>query len=188
RRAGVAALSAVYLVQSVALGLTPAQAQVSPPSSGQASGQSTTQSSGTNATPGVVGYQYDGFGRLSAVPGLISSITYHASGQPLVTTYANGVVETRSYDANRLWLTGIVTTGPGGAALFSESYTRNDKGLITSVTSNRPYGNWTYAYDTVDRLTQITNRDSADFSQSFTYDAADNVTSNSAVGSYSYPA
>ncbi|WP_208996002.1 hypothetical protein, partial [Pannonibacter tanglangensis] len=39
RRAGVAALSAVYLVQSVALGLTPAQAQVSPPSSGQASGQ-----------------------------------------------------------------------------------------------------------------------------------------------------
>ncbi|NBN65941.1 RHS repeat domain-containing protein, partial [Pannonibacter tanglangensis] len=40
----------------------------------------------------------------------------------------------------------------------------------------------------LDRLTQITNRDSADFSQSFTYDAADNVTSNSAVGSYSYPA
>lgn len=60
--------------------------------------------------------------------------------------------------------------------------------MITSVTSNRPYGNWTYAYDSTDRLTQITNRDSADFSQSFTYDAAGNVTFNSAVGSYTYPA
>ena len=153
---------------------------------------SSTAAVGTNPTPGVVNYQYDGFGRVSAVPGLVTSVTYHVSGQPRLTTYPNGVTETRSYDAGRMWLTGITTTGPeagaGGTVLFTESYTRNAKGLITSVTSNRPYGNWTYAYDSVDRLTQITNRDSADFSQSFTYDAADNVTFNSAVGSYTYPA
>jgi hypothetical protein len=91
--------------------------------------QSPTAAVGTNPTPGVVNYQYDGFGRVSAVPGLVTSVTYHASGQPLVTTYPNGVTETRSYDAGRMWLTGITTTGPdagtGGTVLFSESYTRN---------------------------------------------------------------
>ncbi len=54
--------------------------------------------------------------------------------------------------------------------------------------TNRPKGNWDYAYDELDQLLSATNLDDATLTQSFTYDEAGNMTYNSALGSYSYPA
>lgn len=47
---------------------------------------------------------------------------------------------------------------------------------------------WTYGYDDLDRLTLATDSGDSSLSQSFAYDAVGNMTSNSAVGSYTYPA
>lgn len=131
-------------------------------------------------------YQYDEFGNLESIPGLVTNITRTATFEPLVTTYANGVTETRSYDPNRQWLLSITSSNSGGT-IFTESYTRNTKGLITTVASNRANGNWTYGYDTAYRLISATNLDSSSYTQTFQYDAADNITYNSQVGSYTYP-
>ncbi len=72
--------------------------------------------------------------------------------------------------------------------LFDETYTRDDMGRMTKVRSNRPKGNWDYAYDELDQLLSATNLDDATLTQSFTYDEAGNTTYNSALGTYSYPA
>ncbi|WP_168206218.1 RHS repeat-associated core domain-containing protein [Labrenzia sp. PHM005] len=133
--------------------------------------------------------QYNGHGELNAIPGLISGITRAATGEPLVTSYANGVTETRTYHAQRQWLFAIVTAN-SSETLFTETYVRDNKGLIKEVTSNRPHGNWTYGYDGVDRLTTITNS-TADYNQTLAYNAADNITSNSVFvnnSNYTYPA
>ncbi|WP_306143142.1 RHS repeat-associated core domain-containing protein [Roseibium sp. MMSF_3412] len=141
----------------------------------------------TDAVPSATGtYQYDGAGRLQSIPGLITHISYNAGSDPVVTTYGNGIVEARTYDPNRRWLMSISASG-GQTGLFEESYTRSDKGLITEVVSNRTNGNWQYGYDTVDRLVSATNLDDGLLSQSFAYDAADNITFNSSVGAYTYP-
>lgn len=141
----------------------------------------------SDAVPSATGtYQYDGAGRLQSIPGLITHISYDANSDPVATTYGNGIVEARAYDPNRRWLMSI-SAQSGQTGLFEESYTRSDKGLITDVVSNRANGNWHYGYDTVDRLVSATNLDDGLLSQSFAYDAADNITFNSSVGAYTYP-
>ncbi|WP_306143146.1 RHS repeat domain-containing protein [Roseibium sp. MMSF_3412] len=141
----------------------------------------------SDAVPSATGtYQYDGAGRLQSIPGLITHISYNAGSDPVATTYGNGIVEARTYDPNRRWLMSI-SAQSGQTGLFEESYTRSDKGLITEVVSNRTNGNWHYGYDTVDRLVSATNLDDGLLSQSFAYDAADNITFNSSVGAYTYP-
>jgi YD repeat-containing protein len=47
---------------------------------------------------------------------------------------------------------------------------------------------WSYGYTDLDFLTQATNAGDASLSQSFTYDTAGNLLSNSQVGAYTYPA
>ncbi len=77
----------------------------------------------------------------------------------------------------------------GATTLQDISYTRAPTGRITSVShAGRPNDSWTYAYDTLDRLLTATNTGDASLSQTFSYDSAHNLTSNSAVGTYSYPA
>ena len=113
-------------------------------------------------------------------------------------TYANGVVTTNTYSADRGWLERVRTVK--AAAVHQDvSFVRNGHGLITSVASSAglPAGgdakdSWTYAYDTLDRLLQAQNAwqpafDAASLSQQFTYDAAHNMTSNTRIGTYTYP-
>ena len=130
-------------------------------------------------------YQYDGAGLLSSIPGLVTNISRNANFDPVATTYGNGVTESRTYDPNRQWLMSI-TAVSGSTTLLQESYTRSDKGLITNVASNRAKGDWQYGYDTADRLVSATNLNDTSYTQTFQYNAGDNVTYNSAVGSYTY--
>ncbi len=47
---------------------------------------------------------------------------------------------------------------------------------------------WTYAYDDLDRLLSAANTNTPSLSQTFTYDLAGNLTANSSLGAYVYPA
>ena len=52
---------------------------------------------------------YDAAGRLNAVPGLVTSTTYDASGNAETFTRANGVVSTYAYSDQRGWLDSLTT-------------------------------------------------------------------------------
>ena len=61
-------------------------------------------------------------------------------------------------------------------------------GRISAVDGSRTNEDWTYSYDNLDRLLSAANTNTPALSQSFTYDAGGNILTNSAIGSYGYPA
>jgi RHS repeat-associated protein len=127
---------------------------------------------------------YDGAGRLYAIPGVITGITYNARGNVLTQSNANGTTTTKTYSPTRLWVTGITTTKPG-ATFQNLGYSRDAEGKISSVTSSDSYQVWTYGYDQ-HRLTSATNP--AMLGQSFSYDTTGNLTWNSFFDDpYVYP-
>jgi RHS repeat-associated protein len=138
---------------------------------------------GTAAAP----LTYDGAGRLTGIPGVLSNIQYNAHGQSKVVTYANGVTSTFAYNDARGWLNGI-THANGTGPLMAFSYTRAPTGRINAVASaTNPSESWTYTYDDLDRLLAAANTGTPAYNQTFSYDIANNITYNSAVGSYTYP-
>jgi RHS Repeat len=115
-------------------------------------------------------------------------MTYDARGNVLAAAYANGVTTANTFDAARGWLTGVATA-KGATILQSLSYARDAAGRITSRGAAYLKDGWTYAYDDLDRLLSATNSGDSSLSQSFAYDAAHNMTGNSALaGAYVYPA
>ncbi|MFZ5791054.1 MAG: RHS repeat-associated core domain-containing protein [Pseudomonadota bacterium] len=115
------------------------------------------------------------------------SCGYDARGQVLTFQRANGATTTYSYSAARGWLNSLVTTA-GATTIQNLVYGRDAHGRITGVTSSQADESWTYGYDDLDRLLTATNTTNSALNQSWTYDSVDNMTSNSAVGSYTYPA
>jgi RHS repeat-associated protein len=123
---------------------------------------------------------------LKAIPGIVASVTYDASGRPLVQTNVNGTVTTRSYSAQRGFLTRIGTTA-GAATIQSLAYAVDPTGMLEGVTSPFPDESWSYDYDDLYRLTQATNTGNPAESQSWQYDAIGRITYNSRIGAYTYP-
>jgi RHS repeat-associated protein len=138
---------------------------------------------GTSASPIL----YDGAGRTKVLPGVVTYAAYDASGNLTSQTNANGTVTTRSYSATRNWLNTILTTA-GSVTLQKLSYTRDAEGKISSITSPFPDESWTYTYDDLHRLTSAVDATTPGNGQSMTYDLIGNVTSNTMLGTYSYPA
>jgi RHS repeat-associated protein len=132
---------------------------------------------------------YDNAGHLSTVPNIITSVAYDALGRATSIVNANGTTQSWTYDANRLWVTGITTTS-GSTNLQALTYGFDADGNRTSVTSNSSNStneSWTYAYDELHRVTSAVDTSSSAYSQSFTFNATGNILSNSRVGSYTYP-
>ncbi len=138
---------------------------------------------GTPATP----WTYDGAGRLLAIPGLITSTLYNARNEVTQQTRANGVVTNTSYSAARGWVLGLQTQNASAVTLQNLTLTRDGRGRILTSTSDVSSESWTYGYDDLDRLLTATNTGNSALSQSFTYDSVDNMLTNSAVGTYTYP-
>jgi RHS repeat-associated protein len=130
---------------------------------------------------------YDAAGRLNAVPGVITATAYDARGNPTNVTRANGVGSVLGYSLPRGWLTSLTTT-VGATTLQDLSYARDMHGRINGVTSSQPGESWSYGYDDMDRLLTATNITDSLLTQSFAYDRVGNMTSNSAIGAYTYPA
>jgi RHS repeat-associated protein len=133
---------------------------------------------------------YDNAGQLFSVPNILTSVAYDAHGRATSLVNANGTTQTRTYDANRFWVTGI-TTSNGSTNLQALTYGFDADGNRTSVTSsssNNSDESWTYGYDELHRVTSAVDTSNSAYSQSFTFNAAGNIVSNSRVGSYTYPA
>lgn len=60
----------------------------------------------------------------------MTSIAYDAWDNPIRLAYGNGVIETRSQDAKRGWLTQVLAA-KGGTCLLDTKLTRSASGLIT---------------------------------------------------------
>ena len=132
-------------------------------------------------------FVYDAQARLYSVPGVVTSTLYAADGQTTNIAYPNGVDTTFLYDAERRWL--IETdTDNATTELLDLVYRRDLAGRIREVTSSRPGDSWLYAQDTLDRLTIAENIDNVVPDQTFSYSPNGNMTSNSALGTYTYPA
>ena len=102
-------------------------------------------------------FAYDDAGRPTAIPGILTSVTYDAAGRPLVQTNANGTATTRQYNEQRGVLESLVTTGPGGT-IQSLTYGYDPHlPLATSLQSPRTGESWTWEYDDGYRLTTGTN-------------------------------
>jgi RHS repeat-associated protein len=130
----------------------------------------------------VVNHSYDSAGRLLAVGGYASGMSYNARGQLTRLTYGNGVVQQYTYNSPRQWLSAASVTGPGGT-LYQASYGYDAAARVTSTSSTtESLLNLTYGYDDRGRLLSVAGGQA----QTFTYDAVGNLTSNSQVGSYSY--
>ncbi len=129
--------------------------------------------------------RYDGAGRLAAIPGYVDAARYTAAGKLTRLVNANGTTTTMPYDARRGWLSAIETK-TSAATIQDRSFTRDDKGLISEVASPRPQDVRTYARDEADQLTSATGAATPVADQTWAYDLAGNMASNSRLGTYQY--
>jgi RHS repeat-associated protein len=123
----------------------------------------------------------------------ISGLTYNERGQVMSLTYGNGVTATYSYDdqignrgtTHRGFMVGASAKTSAGTTLFGQLYTRNAKGLITAIDDTTIASNtardWTFTYDSLDRLRIAINVGTSANSRSYAYDEADNLIYNSAL-------
>jgi RHS repeat-associated protein len=131
----------------------------------------------------VVTDTYAADGNLNSVSNYVSSMSWSPAGQLMSLTDSNGAKTAYSYDANRLWLTSATTQNSAKQTLYTAGYTYDVAGRVRSMSQGTPSAQTSnYTYDDLNRLTGVSGAQS----QSFTYDALGNVTSNSLVGSYTY--
>ena len=88
-----------------------------------------------------VTYSYDGLDRLQSIPGFVTGCSYDLDNKLTRMTYANGVANTYSYDANDR------PTTIAAGSLLNLSYGYDPAGNITRINSDY------YGYDGLNRLT-----------------------------------
>ncbi len=116
----------------------------------------------------------------------ISSIAYNARGQATAVTYGNGATAAYTYNAQRGWMMGVSAVNLGLTQL-SQTYARNQKGMITGITSPTTGMSWAYAYDGLDRLITADNINTNSEDRSYLYDEADNMLRNSGLNATACP-
>jgi RHS repeat-associated protein len=138
-------------------------------------------------------YKYDLAGRLTSLDnGLVTATTatepdffiasalYNARGQTSEITYGDGTKTTFSYNDQRGFLT-RVSSAKGTIVHLDQSYTRTDKGLITSINDPQAIPIWTYSYDELNRLIAADNNNGTTDDRAYAYDNADNMVRNSGL-------
>ncbi|HUZ03055.1 MAG TPA: toxin TcdB middle/N-terminal domain-containing protein [Thermomicrobiaceae bacterium] len=128
-------------------------------------------------------YTYDARGLVTAVSDVVTGIDHDLTGRRTQTRYANGAVETRSYDALTHRLTNLGVQS-GGAGLFALAYTFDRVGNVVQIGSADPTRAWTYSYDDLYRLIGATSGDG--LARDYRYDDAGNIVHRSDVGDYHY--
>lgn len=121
----------------------------------------------TNARGQVIAYEYDELDRLTrkTLPEGVITYAYDAAGNLTDTQHYNGSRVQTSHDAlNRV--TQVIQTLPGGYSA-TIGYGYDAAGNRTSMTT--PWGSFSYQYDSLNRLTALTNPQAKTFT--FQYDA-----------------
>jgi RHS repeat-associated protein len=135
----------------------------------------------------TVTYNYDATGRLSSVRGhapYVRATSYDPDGQISSIIYGNFVTGKFLYDPARRWLKSASVLGPGSPhPLYDATYQHDSAGHITTISSSsHQLLNLNFAYDALNRLSQVGGAQT----EQFAYDDIGNITSNLAVGTYSY--
>ena len=145
-------------------------------------------------------FELDPIGRVTAVEGIIPSITYGPMGAVEQVTYANGVTTAIGTDSEGN-TTSIVTEGGDGARLFDRSYLYDAEDNLLEIVDHAPdgdamSGSAVFTYDAFSRLTSahLDPDNGHQEMMAYSYDALDNITrkiSSSAesaahVGDYTY--
>jgi RHS repeat-associated protein len=147
------------------------------------------------------GYQYgllqsvtdttDTTGTCGSTCTLWTANAMNAFGEIAQETLGNGVVTNRSYDAVTSWLSAATAGVGGGAALLNQSYAEDKDGNITQRQDNNAGLTENLYYDADNRLTCATLTSSCS-TPTFAYDGGvagpGNITTQTGVGTYSYPA
>jgi RHS repeat-associated protein len=110
---------------------------------------------------------------------LYMSATYTPWGAPFYRQMGNGLTEQRQYD-KRLRLTSTAQSQPGSTVKYSMTTGYDYAGNVTSTTDN-VNGNWTYAYDHLNRLHTATSLPG--FNLDWEYDSFGNRESQTNSGS-----
>lgn len=117
--------------------------------------------------------------------------TANAFGQITQETLGNRVVTNRSYDSVTSWLSGATAGVGGGAALVNQSYLQDKNGSITQRQNNNLGLTESFGYDADNRLT-CTALSATCSTATLAYDGGvagpGNITSQTGVGTYAYPA
>ena len=133
-------------------------------------------------------YKYDAAGRLVQFGNDITDVQYDLRGNPTRSDYGNGVIDQRTYSAARGWLIDVRAISVLDGISY-KTYTRSGTGRILSVDATLDAGDLAYVYDYTGRLLSATNASGlTEYDQSFTYDGAGRMRSNSKVGAYTYGA
>jgi Rhs family protein len=131
-------------------------------------------------------YEYDAADRLTKITNPINietTFTYDANDRRTSMTYANGVTTIYTYDdAGRL--TNMTTQNSIPVTIDSYSYTYNSVNGRISMADN--YGNHTYQYDDLYRLTDATHPQAYNPDETFTYDAVGSRQSSILSANYLY--
>lgn len=105
--------------------------------------------------------------------------TYTPFGEISTVKYPNGITQSRTYDTKNL-LSDIVYTNSGQIKVFSQTYTRDSNGYITSIkedgTAVTPQTT-EYKYDSLNRLVSSTRKNSS-ASNTYKYDSLGNMLSS----------
>jgi RHS repeat-associated protein len=125
-----------------------------------------------------INYWYDSVGRLQSLTTTNSTLvqyTYDAAGRLSLKTLGNGVYSTYFYDSVSQ-LVALTNAGPGGNTISYFNYGYDSRGRRTSM--NTAYGQWTYQYDDLGRLTSAvlasTSTNVPNQNLNYTYDALGN--------------
>lgn len=114
-------------------------------------------------------YHYDELDRLVDMPGFVSSTGYYANNQLKQMVYANGVVNSYTYDANGRPTN--ISAGQGN--LLNLTYTYDAVGNITKINNDN------YSYNGINRLTWYGNKPLEQATTAngtrWTYDGAGNI-------------
>lgn len=100
--------------------------------------------------------EYDGHGRVRRIPGVVDDVEYTKDDRISRIATANGAVSTRLYSPERRWLTSKQTTLHGTVQQDLE-YIRRSDGRIERIRSGFGERDWTFQYDTMQRLIRADN-------------------------------
>ncbi len=138
----------------------------------------------------VVNYTYDPAGNLKTVSNYVTDTTYTPLGQRDVMTLGNGVVTDYNYDPNHFRLSQIYTTKTS-TVHQNLNFAYDAVGNVLCVTDGSNGANTqSFSYDHLNRLVgaHLGSCNPGTYEMTYSYNEIGNMTSNSQVGSYTYPA
>lgn len=134
----------------------------------------------------TVDYQYNVYGQLASMPGVVDSIEYDLAGRKTVTRYANGTQQVDAHNPLTGWRVGSILSAnvPAGTNILrAVQYSHDLVGNLLSIDSSEVQSRWSYNYDNLYRLITASN---ATDDWSYAYDASGNLISHSDHGSFNY--